>query len=148
MEMFHRDRIDEAALRCLDDIALEDGRVWMVADEDPRLDLVLRELMLRATQAIESVCRNRGSDCGLSREQVMKSIEDASVRLLLRLMRGDRQAPVTAVAAEIAASCVDAQERQTWPEPRLAARRPVLRVADEPSAEIKRAPVRNNNWRT
>ena len=89
--------------------------VWM---------LVIRELVLRAVRVIESVCRARGTDRGLSREQILKAIDDASVRVLLRLNRPDRQPAVTAVAAEIAAACVDAQTPAAPAQPRLAPRRP------------------------
>lgn len=147
MENFDFDCQDERALRHLDDVALEEGRVQMVADNDSRLDIVIRELVLRATRAIESVCRQRGIDRGLSRDQILKSIDDASVRLLLRLKRPDRQAAVTAVAAEIAASCVDAQEAEAPTTPRLAARPPELRFASEIGDALKRGHLRHNNWR-
>jgi hypothetical protein len=138
---------DEHALRRLDDLALEEVRVQMVADGDGRLDVVIRELVLRAVRAIETVCRSRGNDRGLSREQILKSIDDASVRLLLRLKRPDRQPPVTAVAAEIAAACVDAQTPEPQAPPRLAPRRPQLRLADQLGDAIKRGRLRRNNWR-
>lgn len=147
MENFDFDRGVEYALRRLDDGELEEGRVQMVADNDSRLDIVIRELALRATRAIESVCRRRGIDRGLSRDQILKSIDDASARLLLRLTRPDRQAAVTAVAAEIAASCIDAREPEAPTAPRLAARRPELRLADEIGDALKRGHLRQNNWR-
>jgi hypothetical protein len=147
MENFDFDRHDEYALRRLDDVELEEGRVQMVADDDSRLDIVIRELLLRSTRAIESVCQERGIGRGLSRGQILKSIEDASVRLLLRLKRPDRQAAVTAVAADIAASCVDAQEPEAPTAPRLAARYPELRFPDEIDDVLKRGPLRHNSWR-
>jgi hypothetical protein len=56
MEHFGRAN-DELALRCLDDLALEEVRVQMIADGDARLEVVIRELVLRAVRAIESACR-------------------------------------------------------------------------------------------
>jgi hypothetical protein len=147
VENFDLGSLDEYALRRLDDVELEEARVQMVAGNDSRLDVVVRELVLRATRAIESVCQRRGIDRGLSRDQILKSIDDTSVRLLLRLKRPDRQAAVTAVAAEIAASCVDAQELKTPTAPRLAARRPELRLVDEVADAVKRGRSRHNNWR-
>jgi hypothetical protein len=146
MENFDRHN-DELALRGLDDLALEEVRVQMVADGDARLDLVIRELVLRAVCAIESVCRTLGADRSLSREQILKAIDDASVRLLLRLKRPDRQPAVTAVAAEIAAACVDAQQPEAPAPPRLAPRRPQLRLTDQLGDALKRGRLRRNDWR-
>jgi hypothetical protein len=146
MERFDR-HDDELALRRLDDLALEEVRVQMVASDDSRLDIIIRELVLRAVRTIESVCRTRGDDRGLSREQVLKAIDDASVRLLLRLTRPDRQPAVSAVAAELAATCVDAQAPAATVPPRLAPRRPELRIADQLGAALKSGRLRQNDWR-
>jgi hypothetical protein len=145
MEQF--DRHDEPAIRRLDDHPLEELRVQMVADNDGRLDVVIRELVLRAVRVIESVSRTRGNDRGLAREQILKAIDDASVRLLLRLKRPDRQPAVTAVAAEIAAACVDAQTPETPAPPRLAPPRPELRIAEQLGDALERGRLRRNNWR-
>lgn len=145
--MYNFDRNSEQFLRRLDDLALEEVRAQMVLDGDERLDFVIRELVLRAVRAIETVCRSRGADRGLSREQVLKSIDDASVRLLLRLKRDDKQPPVTAVAAEIAAACVDAQVPEAPAPPRLAPRRASLRIADRLGDAVDRGDLRRNNWR-
>lgn len=144
MEPF--DRPEEHAFRRLDDIELEAVRVQMIADGDSRLDLVIRELVLRAVRVIESVCRTRGTDRGLSRDQILKSIDDASVRLLLRLKRPDRQPPVTAVAAEIAAACVSTHEPAPPVPPRLASRRPELRVAEQLGKALSDGRLRRNDW--
>ena len=130
MENF--DPHDNLAIRRLDDVALEEVRVQMVANHDSRLDVVIRELVLRALRVIESVCRARGEDRGLSRRQILKAIEDASARLLLRLARPDRQPAVTAVAAEIAGECVAAQVPEAPAPPR--ARR--ARVRSPPALAV------------
>jgi hypothetical protein len=145
--MEHFDRHDEQAVRRLDDVALEEVRVQMIANGDGRLDVVIRELVLRAVRVIESVCRTRGDDRGLSREQILKAIDDASVRLMLRLARPDRQPAVPALAAEIAAACVDAQTPAPPTPPRLAPRRPELRVVEQLGDALKRGRLRRNNWR-
>ncbi|MET0600601.1 MAG: hypothetical protein ABW167_01300 [Baekduia sp.] len=147
MEHFDR-HADELALRRLDDLALEQVRVEMSADGDSRLDLVIRELVLRAVCTIESVCCTRGGNCGLSREQVMRAIDDASVRLLMRLKRPDRQSAVTAVAAEIAADCVDAQTPQEPIPARLAPSRPQLRVAEQLGEALESGRLRRRDWRS
>lgn len=146
MENFDRD--NEHAFRRLDDAQLEAVRAEMIANGDERLEYVIRALVLRAVPVIEKVSRTRGTARGLSRDQVLKSIDDASVRLLLRLKRPDRQAAVTAMAAEIAAACVDAQEAQPPAAPRLAARRPDLRLAEELGDALKDGRLRPNDWRS
>jgi hypothetical protein len=146
--MHNFDRDDEQALRRLDELALEEVRVQMVSDRDDRLEIVIQELVLRAVRAIESVCRTRGADRGLSREQVLRSIEDASVRLLLRLNRPDRQPAVTAVAADIAAKCVDAQTPAPSAPPRLAPRRAQLCLAEQLGDAVKLGRARRNDWKS
>lgn len=145
--MHDSDRHEEHALRRLDDIALEEVRVQMALDGDERLEFVIRELVLRAVRAIETVCRTRGTSRGLSQNQILKAIDDASVRLLLRLSRPDRQPAVAAVAAAIAAACVDAQTPEPQQPPRLAPRRPQLRLADELGEALQHGRVRRNDWR-
>lgn len=146
MENF--DRHDDHAFRRLDDLQLEILRAEMIADGDERLEVVIRSLVLRAVSVIEKVCHARGTARGLSRDQILKSIDDASVRLLLRLQRPDRQPAITAVAAEIAAACVDAQEPQPAATPRLAPRRPELRLAQGLGDALKEGRLRPNNWRS
>lgn len=146
MENF--DLHDEHAFRRLDDLQLEVVRAEMIADGDRRLEYVIRALVLRTVPVIEKVCRARGTARGLSRDQILKSIDDASVRLLLRLKRPDRQPAVTAVAAAIAAASVDAQEPQPPAAPRLAPRRPELRVAEELGDALQDGRLRPNDWRS
>jgi hypothetical protein len=142
------DTNDEHAFRRLDDAQLELVRADMIADGDERLEFVIRVLVLRAVPVIERVCRKRGNDRGLTSTQIQKAIDDASVRMLLRLKRPDRQPAVTAIAAEIATTCVDAQESQLAAAPRLATRRPDLRIADEIGDALKRGRIHPNDWRS
>jgi len=140
------DRHDEHALRRFDDVQLEAVRSEMIRDRDERLELVIRALVLRAVPVIERVCRKRGTDRALSRAQISKAIEDASVRMLLRLNRPDRQPPVTALAAEIAVACIDAQEPRSPTLPRLATRRPDLRLTNALGDAVNDGRVRPNDW--
>lgn len=144
MENF--DPRDELALRRLDDLALEEVRVQMIADRGARLDVVIRELVLRAVRVIESICRTQGTERDLSNEQILKAIEDATARLLLRLARPDRLRGVTALGAEIADECVAAQTPQPTASPRLASRQPKLLVVDQLGDAVKRGRLRRNNW--
>lgn len=145
--MYNFDRNHERALHRLDDLALEEIRVSMLADGDERVDVIIRELALRAVAAIESVCRTRGSHRGLPAAQIERSIDDATARLLLRLGRPERQPPVTALAAQLAAACVEAQTPAPPTPPRLASRRPELRLADPVEDALARGRVRRNDWR-
>jgi hypothetical protein len=145
--MEHFDPHDEFALRRLDDLSLEELRMQTAVGRDGNLELVIRELVLRAVRVIESVCRTRGEDRGLTREQILRATDDASVRLLLRLKRADRQGAITAVAAEIAAACVDAQTPAESTPPRLASRRPQLKVAEQLGDALRDGRLRRNNWR-
>ena len=140
------DRHDEYALPGLDDMQLEAIRSEMISDHDERLELAIRALVLRAVPVIERVCRKRGTDRALSRVQISKAIEDASVRMLLRLNRPDRLPPVTALAAEIAAACIDAQQPTSPTGPRLATQRPDLRLATALGDAVKDGRVRPNDW--
>ena len=140
------DRHDEYALRHLDDMQLEAIRSEMIGERDERLELVIRALVLRAVPVIERVCRKRGTDRALSRAQISNAIEDASVRMLLRLKRLDRQPAITALAAEIAAACIDAQQPTSPTVPRLAARRPDLRLTNALGDAVKDGRVRPNDW--
>ncbi len=146
--MAHFDTNDEHAFRRLEDAQLETFRADMITNGDARLELVIRVLILRAVPVIERVCRKRGRGRGLTDTQIRKAIDDASVRTLLRLKRPDRQPAVTAIAAEIATACVDAQEPQSATPPRLASRRPELRLASELSDALTRGRIRPNDWRS
>ncbi len=146
MDMHNFDPSGEPGLRQLEDDQLEALRVDMLADGDPRLESVVRVLALRAVPVIERVSRKRGEERGLSRQQILRVIDDASYRLMLRLQRPDRQLAVSSLAAEIATACADAQEPQPASPPKLAPRQPELRVAKELGEALDRGQIRRNDW--
>jgi hypothetical protein len=141
--MIERDRLSDAELAGLGEADLETLRRSLLAAGDERFELVLRRLVVHAVPAVELVCRQRGSQRGLSAAQVGLAIEDACARLLLRLHRPDKLAPVSAIAAELAADCVDAQQPQRAEPSRLAPKSPQLRLIRHDGRPFER-----NNWRT
>lgn len=143
--MAHFDR-HHHEFQLLDDLQLELLRVEMLATRDERLEQLIRVLVLRAVPTIERVCSRRGRERKLGRVEVSKAIEDASARLLLRLARRDRIPAITAVATELAASCVAAQKQQ--PPLRLASRRPELRVVQGLGEALKENRLRPNDWKS
>ncbi len=146
MDMHNFDPSGEPGLRQLEDDQLEALRVDMLADGDPRLESVVRVLALRAVPVIERVSRKRGEERGLSRQQILRVIDDASYRLMLRLQRPDRQLAVSSLAAEIATACADAQEPQLASPPKLAPRQPELRLAEKLGEALDRGEIRRNDW--
>jgi hypothetical protein len=62
----------------------------------------------------------------------------------LRLARPEGIAAISALAARIATSCVQAQQPQ--PTPRLAPRRPQLRVVDQLGDAVQKGRVKPNDW--
>lgn len=141
------DRAEEQALQALDDLQLEVVRAATVANRDERFEAVVRVLIGRAVPAIERVCRTRGKARGLGAVEIAKAIEDAATRTLLRLARPDRQPPVRALATEIAAACMAAQQPRPSSPPRLASRHPDLRVVNQLGQAIDKGQVRRNDWR-
>lgn len=135
--------VTDAALRRLDDYQLETLRLSMLRDSDERYEPVLRQLVIRGVPAIERICRQQGEELGLSRTQIGQAIEDACARLLLRLHRSEALPPVSAIAAQFASQCTQAQQPSPPGPPRLASERPELRL-------IRRdgRPISRNDWRT
>lgn len=134
----------EEDFRSLDDLQLESLRVEMLNRNDERLEALLRVLVMRAVLVIEKICRLQGIDLGLGRIEINRAIEDASARLLLRLARPERVIAISALAARLATSCVQAQQPQ--PAPRLAPRRPQLRVVDQLGEAVQKGRVKPNDW--
>jgi len=140
------DPIEEKAIEMLDDVQLEAVRAETVAANDERFEFVLWNLCLRGVAVIERVCRNRGEASGLGDQEIELAIEDASARMLLRLSRLEPQPQIHALAAEIAAACVE----RSWPlqksAPRLTARTPRLRLINGLDEAIETGKVRPNDW--
>lgn len=140
------DPIEERAIEMLDDVQLEAVRAETVTHEDERFEFVLWILCLRGVEVIERVCRARGEALGLGEREIELAIEDAAARLLLRLARTEPQPQVHALAAEIAAACVE----RPWPAqkggPRLTASSPELRLVGGLTEAIESGKVRPNDW--
>jgi hypothetical protein len=128
----------------LDDLQLESLRVEMLNDKDERLEALIRVLVMRAVPMIERICRVQGDDLGLGRIEINRAIEDASTRILLRLARPEGIAAISALAARTATSCIQAQQPQ--PTPRLAPRRPQLRVVNQLGDAVQKGHVKPNDW--
>lgn len=139
-------RIDrhEEDFRGLDDLQLESLRIEMLNQNDEHLEVLIRVLVMRAVPVIEKICRLHGGDRGLGRIEINRAIEDSSARLLLRLARHERVPAISALAARIATSCVQAQQPQ--PAPRLAPRRPQLRVVNQLGEAVKKGRIKPNDW--
>jgi hypothetical protein len=142
------DPIEERAIEMLDDVQLEAVRAETVAAEDERFEFVLWNLCLRGVAVIERVCRSRGEAFGLSEQEIELAIEDAAARMLLRLSRVEPQPQVHALAAEIAAACVE----RSWPSrksgPRLTSQAPQLRLIKGLDEAIETGRARPNDWET
>jgi hypothetical protein len=140
------DPIEERAIEMLDDVQLEAVRAETVSQEDERFEFVLWILCLRGVEVIERVCRARGEALGLGEQEVELAIEDAAARLLLRLSRIEPQPQVHALAAELAAACVE----RPWPlqrsAPRLTPSSPELRLVGGLTEAIESGKVRPNDW--
>lgn len=141
--MIEPDRLGAAEFADLGEGELETLRRSLLASDDEHFELVLRRLVVRVVPAIEQVCRQRGEQRGLTGAQIGLAIEDGCARLLLRLHRPDRLAPVSAIAAEIAADCVDAQQPRPAGPRRLAPESPQLRLVRRDGQRFER-----NDWRT
>lgn len=140
------DPLEERAIEMLDDVELEAVRVKTVAANDERFEFVLWHLCLRGVAVIERVCRARGRASGLNDQEIELAIEDAAARMLLRFSRLEPQPQVHALAAEIAAACVE----RSWPSqrsaPRLTSRTPHLRLINGLDEAIETGQARPNDW--
>jgi hypothetical protein len=142
------DPIEERAIEMLDDVRLEAVRAETVGDDDERFEFVLWNLCLRGMAVIERVCRARGEAFGLNEQEIELAIEDAAARMLLRLSRLEPQPQVHALAAEIAAACVE----RSWPSRRsgaqLTRQTPRLRLIKGLDEAIETGQLRPNDWET
>jgi len=142
------DHDDDDAVGRLDDGALEVTRLRMLRDGDERLELVLRHLVIRGLPMIGRVCADRAQALGLSDAQRQAAIEDAGVRLLLRLGLEERLPRVGAIAAHLAAECTDAQLSKPQGAPRLAVPQPQLRIVEQLGDALREGRIRRNDGRT
>lgn len=121
------DRLDEAALRRLDDLALEAMRFELLRDDDVRYEHVVEHLLARGIATIERLVAELGELRGLVADQRQRVVVDASVRLQLRLARRERLLSIETLAGQLTVACLDAVSSAPAERPRLAARRPQLR---------------------
>lgn len=130
-------RYDEAALAATDEATLERRRWTLVRTGDERRQLLIDHLMTRAMPTVARTTVRLGDAAGLSRASVLLVGEEAAVTLLMRLHTPQPLPPVTELARTVAAVAVRAHARDVVPDPprpsappRLASRRPHLRVIE------------------
>jgi hypothetical protein len=123
-------RLDERALRRMDDLQLEAVRLDLLRSSDERYEQVCEQLLVRGIGHVERVSRELCDLRGLSAEQHQAVVIDASVRLQLRLTREKPLASIATLAAQLTADCVAARTRTSQTRPRLAARAPRLRAVN------------------
>lgn len=141
MEIPDDARLDEAALRAHDNVALEQIRFDMAARDDARLDQVAKVLAVRGAPVIALTCRKLGAQRGISPRQIGLAIDESVARLRARLLCKETQPDVERLAAGIAKTCVDRQPVNTPAAPRLAPRKPDLSVIKG----LREGTVRPNN---
>lgn len=115
----------------LDDLELESRRLVFLSAGDARSELAVVLLCVRAVPVIELVCRERGATRGLGHDRTLLAVEGAAARLLLRLHRMVPLPPVGAIAAQLAAACVDSQSVRTANRHQLAAGRARLALVPD-----------------
>lgn len=123
-------RLDETALRRLDDLQLESVRHYLLRAGDERYERVAEHLLVRGIAAIERIARELCELRGANAEQLRRAVVDASVRLQLRLTRLEKLPSVETIAAQLASECVAALAPASEQRPRLAPRPPRLRTIE------------------
>lgn len=131
-------RLDETALRRLDDLQLESVRYDLLRSGDERYEQVAEHLLVRGIAAIERIARELCELRGATAEQLRRAVVDASVRLQLRLTRTEKQPSIETLAAQLASECVAALAPAPEQQPRLAARPPQLRAIETQLADALR----------
>lgn len=124
------DRLDDTALRRLDDLQLESVRYYLLRAGDERYERVAEHLLVRGIAAIEGIARELCELRGANAEQLRRVVVDASLRLQLRLTRLEKLPSVETVAAQLASECVAALAPASEQPPRLASRPPGLRTIE------------------
>lgn len=132
------DRLDEAALRRLDDLQLESVRYDLLCSGDERYERVIEHLLVRGIAAIERIAGGLCELRGATAAQLCTAVVDASVRLQLRLTRHEKLLSVEALAAQLASECVAALAPVNEQRPRLASRPPRLRTIETQLADALR----------
>ena len=122
---------DTRILASLDDVELENRRLAFLEAGDGQSAVAIVLLSVRAVPVIELICRERGAVRGLSSDGTLLAIDDAAARLMLRLHRAVPLPPVGAIAAQLAAACIDAQPPGRSNSHQLAAGRARLTVVPD-----------------
>lgn len=100
-------RIDAALAALADDEVETRWRQALASDEQEMVVVLARQLVLRALPVIEQTCRLRAESAGLDRCECEQAIEEASIKLLLRLLHDGCWSSLGALAAGIAQACLD-----------------------------------------
>lgn len=137
--MNNPDRLNEAALRRLDNLQLESVRYDLLRTGDERYERVVEHLLVRGITAIERITRQLCELHGASLDQARDAVVDASVRLQLRLTRDQRLPSVEMLAAQFAQDCVGALRTTPDERPRLAVRPPQLQTVETALSDALRA---------
>lgn len=118
----------DAALAALANREVEARWRQALADGERETVLVLaRQLVLRSLPVIEQTCLLRAERAGLDGGECERAIDEASIKLLLRLLHDDCWSSLGALAATIASACVGQPRRRRDDVP-LVALRPRLRL--------------------
>jgi hypothetical protein len=103
----------DAALAALTDPEVETRWRQALASDDREMVVVLaRQLVLRALPLIEETCQLRAERAGLDQCECEHAIEEASMKLLLRLLHDNSWSSLGALAAGIARTCLDQPRRR------------------------------------
>lgn len=128
---------DEAALAACDEETLERRRRALVLELDDRRIAVIDHLMIRAMPVVARTTVRLADAAGLPRAATLMAGEEAAVTLLMRLHTPEPLAPITELARTVAAVAIrahaaglDVPPAPATTSPRLAHRRPDLRVIE------------------
>lgn len=131
-------RLDDAALRRLDQLQLESVRYYLLRSGDKRYEYVVEHLLVRGIATIERIARELCAMRGATPEQLRTAVVDASVRLQLRLTREEKLPSVDTLAAQLASECVAVLAQASGRRPRLASQPPQLRAIETALGEALR----------
>jgi hypothetical protein len=141
------DPLDDGVLLGLDELALEQKRYELVLNADDRRSILIEHLVIRGADVIVRVARERADAAGLSHEQLMTAVEEATVTLEMRLRRPAHLGSITSLASTIATDAVNALQPAPADPPQLTSAPPKLRVVDQQIGDaLGRGEVRRNDW--